>query len=74
MNTEVVKRWIGQKPFSPFRVRTTGGGVHLASQLDYVSLDERMRTLVIWDDEFHEVMIDTRHIASIEHVNFLEEQ
>lgn len=62
----LLKRYLYQTPFEPFRVVTTSGRAYDVPTADHAGLFPMLRRLTIADDSGGFVDLHTLHVASIE--------
>ena len=64
----LLKEYLNQVPFEPFRVVTTSGRAYDVPTADHAGLVPKLRRLTIVDDTGGTVEIYTLHVSSIERI------
>ncbi len=62
----LLKKYLSQTPFEPFRVVTTSGRAYEVPTADHAGLVPKLRQLTIADDAGRMVEIHTLHVSVIE--------
>ena len=64
----LLREYLNQVPFEPFRVVTTSGRAYDVPTADHAGLVPKLRRLTIVDDTGGTVEIYTLHVSSIERI------
>ena len=62
----LLKKYLSQTPFQPFRVVTTSGRAYEVPTADHAGLVPKLRQLTIADDSGRMIEIHTLHVSAIE--------
>lgn len=62
----LLKHYLYQTPFQPFRVITTSGRAYEVPTADHAGVVPKLRKLTIVDDSGGEIDIHTLHVSAIE--------
>jgi hypothetical protein len=62
----LLKQYLYQTPFQPFRVVTTSGRAYDVPTADHAGVVPKVRKLTIVDDSGREIDIHTLHVSAIE--------
>lgn len=62
----LLKKYLNQTPFEPFRVVTTSGRAYEVPTADHAGLLPKLRELTIADDSGGTIAIHTLHVSAIE--------